>query len=230
MNTAGVARFPDRQSCRTAASSCLQARAAPQRHSRCAGTRSPVRAIERGPVYGSWSRRPARAQVASAGDQPHILINVPPQERRIDGQHGAWELHGRELFAHNLHLWLGLHPGCRQGLHPADLAHPPEAAAGLAAGGKGGLASPEAANVPRKAARASAWRPGQSSIDPATGIPGWTVSAMSGGARPRRPEIPAERLPTWACRCRTPWGGLWRCRTCPRRWLSRQPCSATVHA
>ena len=183
------------------------------------------------------------AQSTEAGQGDLREHRLPPQEvngtssstflrkeRRIEGQHGTWELHGRELFAHNLHARLGPHSECRQGLHPADLAHPPEAAAGIAAGGKRSLASPDPANVSRKAARASAWRPGQSSLDPATDIPGRTVSAMSGGARPRRPGISAERPTTLACRCRTPWGGLWRCRTCPRRWLSRQPCSATVHA
>jgi hypothetical protein len=46
-----------------------------------AGKRGPARAMERGPVHRGWSRRPARAQVASAGDQPHIFINVPPQAR-----------------------------------------------------------------------------------------------------------------------------------------------------
>jgi hypothetical protein len=44
-----------------------------------AGTRSPVREMERGSVYEGWSRRPAQAQVASAGYQPPIFINVPWQ-------------------------------------------------------------------------------------------------------------------------------------------------------
>ena len=230
MNTSGVARFPDRQSCRTTASSWLREgqrlKGIPNVHGEGAPLRQSNGVQSREAGQGDLRGRRLPPQEINRTSSSTFL----PKERRIEGQHGAWELHGRELFAHNLHLRLGPHSGCRQGLHPADLAHPPEAAAGLAAGGKGGLASPDAANIPRKAARASPWRPGQSSIDPATGIPGWTVSAMSGGARPRRPEIPAERLPTWACRCRTPWGGLWRCRTCPRRWLSRQPCSATVHA
>jgi|GEM_PF-5050331 len=154
-----------------------------------AGTRSPVRAVERDPVYESWSWRPAPAQVASAVDQPHILINVPPQERRGGQVHGAGHSDGREHFTRDLCIWLGLHPGREQGLHPADLAHPPKTKAGFTPGGKGSLAAQDPENVAREDAGASTWRPGQSPTDPAADISGRSVPAMSCGARPQPPVI-----------------------------------------
>jgi hypothetical protein len=76
---------------------------------------------------------------------------------------------GRELFARDPRLWLGHRSWGEQGLHVADLAHPPKTEARLAAGTEACLAAPDPAKVIKGTARAVARRSGALSTGAGTG-------------------------------------------------------------